>query len=65
MSKAKKPHSEVRWVVKYVKDSGETRFGGMLASTEMALPDMRGEGYTATRVRVLVTEIVPKRKAKR
>ena len=66
MSKSKKAHSEKRWCIKYVRKSdGKEYFGGMMANYKRHLPGMISPLYTAKIVRVLVTEIKPKRKAKR
>lgn len=55
----KKPHSEVRWVVKYTrKNDGKEFFGSMLTHKKSTLPNMLTNSYTTRKVKVLVTEIV-------
>jgi len=54
-----KPHSEVRWVVKYTRTTdGEEYFGSMLTHKKSTLPNMLTNSYTTRKVKVLVTEIV-------
>ena len=66
MSKAKKPHIEKCWCIKYTrKKDGKIYFGGMITDLRRNLSIIRCEAFTASKVRVLVTEIKPKRKAKR